>query len=216
MSRDSTTDAPTVAATRRRGPWTLKELMLVVVLGVVFGFLYWALVQGWIAFAAVTGPFGDLTQHVLLGGWLIVAPVAIAIIQRPGAGIVAEVLASVIEVVFLGSAVGPLLFVAAAIQGAGSELPFTLTRYRSYSWFTYALSGGLGAFAVFFFSAFRSGWYGTDLFWTRLAIQVVSGVVLGGLLAKVVVDALVRTGVVDSFAVGRTADSVAVGRTAAR
>ena len=189
----------------RRAPWSLKELMLVVVLGVVFGFLYWALVQGWIAFAAVTGPFGDLTQHVLLGGWLIVAPVAIAIIQRPGAGIVAEVLASVIEVVFLGSAVGPLLFVAAAIQGAGSELPFTATRYRSYSWLTYAVSGGLGAFAVFFFSAFRAGWYGTDLFWTRQAIQVVSGVVLGGLLAKVVVDALARTGVVDSFAIGRTA-----------
>jgi energy-coupling factor transport system substrate-specific component len=220
MSGDSTPETTTQGASEsagstatpaqgprrtRRAPWSLKELMLVVVLGVVFGFLYWALVQGWIAFAAVTGPFGDLTQHVLLGGWLIVAPVAIAIVQRPGAGIVAEVLASVIEVVFLGSAVGPLLFVAAAIQGAGSELPFTATRYRSYSWLTYAVSGGLGAFAVFFFSAFRAGWYGTDLFWTRLAIQVVSGVVLGGLLAKVVVDALARTGVVDSFAIGRTA-----------
>ena len=74
--------------------------------------------------AAATGPFGDLTQHVLLGGWLLVAPIAIAIIRRPFAGILAEIIASVIEVVFLGSAVGPLLLVAAALQGAGSELPF--------------------------------------------------------------------------------------------
>ena len=189
----------------RRSPfaWQLKDIMLVVVLGVVFGFLYWALVQGWIAFSVAAGPLGDLTQHVLLGGWLLVAPIAVAVIRRPFAGIVAEVIASVIEVVFLGSAVGPLLFVAAAIQGAGSELPFALGRYRRFGWARYALSGALGAFAVFFYSAFRSGWYGTDLFWIRLVIQVVSGAVLGGLLAKVIVDRLARTGVVDGFAIGR-------------
>nr|WP_276582278.1 ECF transporter S component [Cellulomonas sp. RIT-PI-Y] len=177
--------------------------MLVVVLGVVFGFLYWVLVQGWIALSVATGPFGDLTQHVLLGGWLLVAPVAIAIVRRPFAGVVAEVLASVIEVVFLGSAVGPLLIVAAALQGLGSELPFALTRYRRFGWAVYAASGALGAGLVFFFSAFRSGWYGSDLLAIRLVIQVVSGVVLGGLLAKVLVGGLERTGVLADFAIGR-------------
>ncbi|MGV8885528.1 MAG: ECF transporter S component [Microbacteriaceae bacterium] len=183
--------------------WQLKDIMLVVVLGAVFGFLYWALVQGWIALSVVAGPLGDLTQHVLLGGWLIVAPIAIAIIRRPFAGVIAEVIASVIEVVFLGSAVGPLLFVAAAIQGAGSELPFALTRYRRYGWLIYAASGALGAGLVFFYSAFRSGWYGTDLLLLRLVIQLISGVLLGGLLAKGVVGSLVATGVVDNFAIGR-------------
>ncbi|WP_411722043.1 ECF transporter S component [Mycetocola sp.] len=182
--------------------WHLRDILLLVVLGVVSGFLYWALVQGWVGLSAITGPFGDLTQHVLLGGWLLVAPVAIAILRKPLAGVFAEVLASVIEVVFLGSAVGPLLFVAAAIQGAGSELPFAATRYRIFSWLAYAVSGGLGAGLVFFYSAFRSGWYGTDLFWTRLILQVLSGVILGGLLAKVLVDAIARTGVVDNYAIG--------------
>jgi energy-coupling factor transport system permease protein len=183
--------------------WAMRDLMLVVVLGVVFGFLYWVLVQGWIALSVATGPFGDLTQHVLLGGWLLVAPVAIAIVRRPFAGVVAEVLASVIEVVFLGSAVGPLLIVAAALQGLGSELPFALTRYRRFGWAVYAASGALGAGLVFFFSAFRSGWYGSDLLAIRLVIQVVSGVVLGGLLAKVLVGGLERTGVLTDFAIGR-------------
>jgi energy-coupling factor transport system substrate-specific component len=182
--------------------WHLRDIVLLVILGVVFGFLYWALVQGWVGLSAIAGPFGDFTQHVLLGGWLLVAPVAIAILRKPLAGVFAEILASVIEVVFLGSAVGPLLFIAAAIQGAGSELPFTATRYRNFSWLTYAISGGLGAGLVFFYSAFRSGWYGTDLFWTRLILQVLSGVILGGLLAKVLVDAIAKTGVVDNYAVG--------------
>lgn len=188
---------------RPRLSWTLKDLVLLVVLGVVFGFLYWALVQAWTGLAILMGPAGDLAQHFLAGSWLLAAPIAIAILQRPFAGIVAEVLASVIEVVFLGSAVGPILFVVAAIQGLGSEIPFAVTRYRSYGWAVYAASGLLGAGLVFFYSAFRFGWYGQELFLLRLIVQPLSGLILGGLLAKVIVDALARTGVVDNFAIGR-------------
>ena len=201
--------APAVAVTspltgtRRNHRFTLKDLVLIVVLGVVFGFLYWALVQAWTGLSILLGPAGDLAQHVLLGGWLLVAPIAVAIVRTRFAGVIAEVLASVIEVVFLGSAVGPILLVVAAIQGAGSELPFGLRRYSSFGWGSYALSGLVGAGAVFLFSAFRFGWYGQDLFFIRLLIQLASGVILGGLLAKVIVDALAKTGVVDNFAIGR-------------
>jgi len=183
--------------------FTLTDLVLVAVLGTVLGFLYWALVQAWTALSVLMGPAGDLAQHFLLGGWLIVAPIAVAIVRKPFVGVAAEIIASIVEVVFLGSAVGPLLIVAAAIQGAGSELPFALTRYRRFGWAVYALSGLCGAGFVFFYSAFRSGWYGQDLFLIRLVVQLVSGVVLGGLLAKVVVDGLAKTGVVDNFAIGR-------------
>jgi len=174
-----------------------------VVLGVVFGFLYWALVQAWTGLSILMGPAGDLAQHVLLGGWLLVAPIAVAIVRRPFVGIIAEVLASVIEVVFLGSAVGPVLFIAAAVQGLGSEIPFALRRYRSFGWGVFAVSGLLGAGLVFFFSAFRFGWYGQELFTLRLIVQLLSGLVLGGLLARVIVGALAKTGVVDNFAIGR-------------
>ncbi|GIG29477.1 ECF transporter S component [Cellulomonas marina] len=198
------TSAPTPTGARR-GSWSLRELVLVVVLGVVFGFAYWALVQGWNGLSIAMGPAGDLAQHLLLGGWLLAAPLAVAIVRRPGAGVLAEVLASVVEVVFLGSPVGPLLVVSALLQGVGSELPFALTRYRRFGWATFALSGLCGAGLVFFFSAFRAGWYGQDLLLLRFGLQVASGLVLGGLLAKVLVDALARTGVVDNYAIGRDA-----------
>lgn len=181
----------------------LRDILLLVMLGVVFGFLYWALVQAWNALAVVMGPAGDLAQHVLLGGWLLVAPIAIAIIRRPFVGIIAEVIASVIEVVFLGSPAGPTLLIAATLQGLGSELPFALTRYRRFGWWVYALSGVLGALLVFFYSAFRFGWFGQEILLLRLGLQLVSGLVLGGLLAKVIVGALQRTGVLDEFAIGR-------------
>lgn len=200
-SPTGTEPATTTAA--RRPALALRDIVLMVVLGVVFGFLYWALVQAWTAMSIAMGPAGDLAQHVLLGGWLLVAPLAVAIIRRPFVGVLAEVIASVVEVVFLGSAVGPLLFVAAALQGAGSELPFALGRYRRFGWARFALSGLCGAGLVFFWSAFRFGWYGQDLFWLRFAVQLGSGVLLGGLLAKVLVDALLRTGVLDNFAIVR-------------
>ena len=194
--------ASSSTSTRR---WAMKDLVLMVVLGVVFGFAYWALVQAWNGLSVLMGPAGDLSQHILLGGWLLVAPIAVAIIRRPGAGVAAEIIASIVEVVFLGSPVGPLLVVAAAIQGIGSELPFALTRYRRFGWGIFAFSGLLGAGLVFFWSAFRFGWYGQDIFLLRLFLQCLSGIVLGGLLAKVTVDALARTGVVDNFAIGREA-----------
>jgi energy-coupling factor transport system substrate-specific component len=183
----------------------MKDIVLMVVLGVVFGFLYWALVQAWNGLAVLMGPAGDLAQHVLLGGWLLVAPIALAIIRRPGVGVLAEVLASVVEVVFLGSPVGPLLLVAALLQGLGSEIPFALGRYRRFGWARFAASGLLGASLVFVWSAFRFGWYGQDGLLLRFAVQAASGLLLGGLLAKVVVDALHRTGVLDGFAIGRAA-----------
>ena len=207
---ETTVTSPTTGA-RRHHRFTLKDLVLIVVLGVVFGFLYWALVQAWTGLSILLGPAGDLAQHVLLGGWLLVAPIAVAIVRTRFAGILAEVLASVIEVVFLGSAVGPMLIVAAAIQGAGSELPFAVRRYSSFGWGSYALSGLLGAGFVFIFSAFRFGWYGQDLFFIRLVIQLASGVILVGLLAKVIVDALAKTGVVDNYAIGRALHAQARG-----
>lgn len=192
---------------RRRSRLALRDIVLMVTLGVVFGFLYWALVQAWNALSVVMGPAGDLTQHLLLGGWLIVAPLAVAIIRRPFVGIIAEVIASVVEVVFLGSAVGPMLLVSALIQGAGSELPFAVGRYRRFGWVRFALSGLVGATAVFFFSAVRSDWFGQDIFWLRLGLQAASGIVLGGILAKVLVVALARTGVLSGFAIGRAASA---------
>ena len=187
---------------RRRTPLTLRELVLVVVLGVVFGFLYWVFVQAWNALAIAMGPAGDLSQHLVFGSWLLVAPIAIAILRRPGVGILAEMLAGTIEVVFLGSPAGPLLILSAALQGLGSELPFALTRYRRYGCGVFAASGALGAGLVFFWTAYRMGWYGQDLLTIRLGIQVLSGIVLGGLLAKVIVRALERTGVLADFAIG--------------
>src|SRR5699024_4731944 len=141
--------------------------------------------------------------HFLQGGWLLVAPLAVAITRKAGSGILAEIIAATMEFVFLGSPVGPVLLVAALLQGLGSELPFAIGRYKKFGLSRYAISGFLGAFLVFWWSAIRSGWFGQQILILRLVIHCSSGIILGGILAWMLVKAIKKTGVVDNYAIGR-------------
>src|SRR5699024_4599176 len=148
--------------------WQLKDLVHVVVLGVVFGFVYWALVQAWNGIAIVMGPAGDLAQHFLQGGWLLVAPLAAAITRKSVTGILAELLAATIIFLFLGTPDITTLLLSGFLQGLGSELPFAIGRYKRFGISRYAISGFLGAFFIFWFTAIRSGWFGQDILVLRL------------------------------------------------
>ncbi|MBN0039956.1 ECF transporter S component [Cellulosimicrobium cellulans] len=188
-------------AARRRGP-TLHETVLIAVLGVVFGFVYWAFVQLWAPLQLAMGPLADLAANVLAGAWIVVGPLATYIVRKPGVGILAETLAALVEVVFLASPAGPLLLVVGLVQGLGAELPFALTRYRRFGWWVFVASGASAALVTYAFNAVRFGWLGQDYAMLRLGIQVVSCVVLCGLAARLLGDALARTGALDAFAIG--------------
>lgn len=183
----------------------LKEIVALVVLGVVFGFLYFVLVHAWRALAVLMGPLGDLAQNVLIGGWIVVAPLALFITRRPGTGVLAEVIASIVEVVFLGSPVGPILLLSALVQGVGAEAAFALTRYRDHRLWVYLFSGLTAASFSFVYCIVRFGWWGQDLFWVRLGLHLTSGLLLCGLLAWVLSRALLRTGVLRDLPAGRAA-----------
>lgn len=193
----------TTSAARRRTGLTLHETVLLAVLAAVFGFLYWAFVQAWGALQVAMGPFGDLAQNVLAGSWIVVAPLAVYIVRKPGVGIVVEILAALVEVVFLASPVGPSLLIAAFIQGATAELPFALTRYRRFGWPTFIWSGISAGILTFAYNTVRQGWLGQDFIELRFVFTLVSCIVLSGIAAKLIGDALVRTGVLDNHAIGR-------------
>lgn len=199
----ATTGART--ARRPRGTWAMRDLVAVAVLGVVFGFLYWALVQAWGGLQVAMGPLGDLAQNALMGGWITVAPLAVFIVRRPGAGIAAEIAAAFVEFAFLGSPAGPRLLIAGLVQGGGAELAFGATRYRRYGWPTFLVSGVLAVTASFLWAGTADDWWTQDHLVLRMSLQLVSGLVLTGALAKVTAGALVRTGVLDDFAAGRAA-----------
>lgn len=201
--------------------WNLREIVVVGALAVVFGVVYWMWVAGWGMVRVALGPLGDLAQSLFIGGWMVVAPLAIYIIQKPMTGLISEILAAFVEFAFLGSPIGPLLLLTGLIQGAGAELPFALTRYRRYGWPVFAASGLSAALCSFVYSTVRFGWLGQGttaagrtltgvlggaiggVLLVRLALHLLSGLILCGLLSKLIGDALKATGVLDNFAIGR-------------
>lgn len=172
--------------------WTLKETLIVTVLGAVFAVLYIGWVQVWLIAQAV---FGSLTMDVVMGFWFIASIVAAAIVRKPGVAFAAEVLAAGVEIL-LGSPGGLILVLSGAIQGAGAEAVFAATRWRNYS-LPVLMAAGVGA-AIFSFAytwvRFNYGALQPGVLVAMFALRCVSGAVLGGWLGHVIVEALYKTG----------------------
>ncbi|WP_182113295.1 MULTISPECIES: ECF transporter S component [unclassified Actinotalea] len=186
-----------------RAAWALRDIVVLAVLAAVFGFLYWALVQAWGGLQVAMGPLGDLAQNALMGGWIVVAPLAVFVVRRPGAGIAAEIGAAFVEFAFLGSPAGPTLLIAGLVQGGGAELAFAVTRYRRFGWPTFLASGLTAVTASFLWAGTTADWWHQDHLVLRVVLQLLSGLLLTGVLAKVLAEGLLRTGVLDNFPAGR-------------
>lgn len=183
--------------------WTLRETLIVAVLGAVFGVLYLGWVQVWLVLQAI---FGPLTMDIVMGFWFIVSIIAAAIIRKPGVALVSEVMAAALQVL-LGSPAGLLLLLTGLVQGAGAEAVFAATRWRRYS-LPVLMAAGMGA-AVFSFAytwiRFDYGGLAPGLLIAMFALRLASGALLGGLLGHVIVKALHRTGVLSGLAIDRDA-----------
>lgn len=196
-------DAPDVRPPA--GAWSLRAWVLLAVLAVVFGFVFWLADQAYAPLLLALGPFGGLAENVLGGAWIVVAPLAAFVLRRPGAAVVAEVLAAGVELVVFGSPFGPAVLLSGLVQGLGAEAAFALTRYRRWGWGTFVLSGVTAAVVTFAYQTVAYGYLGQDLFWWRLAVMTLSCVLLSGVAAKALGEALVRTGVLDGYPAGHAA-----------
>lgn len=187
--------------------WTLREILIVAVLGAVFGVLYLGWVQVWIVAQAV---FGPITMDVVMGFWFIVSIIAAAVIRKPGAALLAELLAAVTEIL-LGSPAGLMLVLAAAIQGLGAEVVFAAFRWRVYR-LPVLIAAGIGAAIfsfVFTWIRFDYGALATGLVAAMFVVRCLSGALLAGVLGHYIVEALYRTGVLSGLAIDHARRSAA-------
>jgi energy-coupling factor transport system permease protein len=179
--------------------WTLREVLIVTVLGVVFAVLYLGWVQVWLVVQAI---FGAVTMDVVMGFWFVASIVAAAIIRKPGVAFTSEVLAGGVEIL-LGSPAGLLLLLSGAVQGAGAEVVFAATRWRNYS-LPVLMAAGVGA-AIFSFAytwiRFNYGALQPGLLIAMFVLRCLSGAVLGGWLGHVIVEALYKTGALAGLAI---------------
>jgi energy-coupling factor transport system permease protein len=186
--------------------WTLRETLIVTVVGVVFAVLYLGWVQVWLVTQAI---FGPITMDVVMGFWFIASIVAASIVRKPGVALAAEVLTAGVQIL-LGSPAGLLLLMTGIVQGAGAEIVFAATRWRNYS-LPVLVAAGIGA-AIFSFIytwiRFNYGGLEPSLLLAMFVIRCLSGALLGGWLGYVIVEALYRTGALAGLAIDHEKRSV--------
>jgi Predicted membrane protein len=192
-----------MSESKGRLQWRVVDMVTAAILGVATGiiFLVWNQVGG--AAYSVVDALTPGVGGVVAGIWYLGGVLGGLVIRKPGAAIFVEVLAAVVSMA-LGSQWGVSTIYSGLAQGLGAELIFLVFAYRRFNLPVAILSGvgaGLGAW-VFegFYGNFAKGLSYNLIY---LGAQVVTGIVLAGLVGWLLVRGLAQTGALDRFAAGR-------------
>lgn len=189
--------------------WTLKDTVVMAVLGVVYGALYVGFVPVWGLLSGIIGPF---SLDVIYGVWFMASITAAYIIRKPGVAFTTEVLAALAEIPWGVGGAGALL--GGLMQGFACEIPFAATRWRNYSTAVLMASGMTASVFTMVHNWFIFGYneFPLGMLTAMWLIRLVSGAVIAGIGGKAVADGLAATGALRSFPLGRERAAQKVGR----
>lgn len=178
---------------KRPSNWRVVDIVVVSVLGVAVGVIFWLWSAGYglvSAFTVAFPPVGALYG----GGWLIAGVLGGLVIRKPGAALYCELIAATVEGL-LGTHFGFTVLLSGLIQGVGAELGFAIFRYRKFNLPVALLAGALAGLALGINDSvvWNIAW---ALEWklVYIVLAVVSGVVIAGLVSWLAVRGLARTG----------------------
>jgi energy-coupling factor transport system substrate-specific component len=194
------------ASTRRR--WRVVDLTVAAVLAVAGGLLLWGLNTAWTPLTTPVARLYPPLPALLNGVWLLPGVLAGLVVRRPGAALLGETVAALIEAQ-LGGLWGFASVYYGVVEGLGAELVFALLLYRRFG-LGAALAAGAGsgvALALldltFYFTDYPAG--------QKLAyvvLSVLSGAVIAGAGGWALTRALAATGALAPLASGREAERV--------
>ena len=127
----ATVDRARLAQPTTPETWRTRDILVVAVIGVVFGVVFSLWNGVWLVVAPLTAAV-PLHAFLLYGVWLVPAVLAPLIVRKPGAAVFAEMVAAGVSVL-AGSPWGPDVLLSGFVQGAAAELVFAMTLYRSWS-----------------------------------------------------------------------------------
>ena len=193
-------ERPRSAEAEARAAWRTQDYVLVAVLAIVFGAIYWAWLAPYLWVEAVAAQPG---QELFFAVWFTSGLLGGYIVRKPGAAFLTETLTGVAEVL-LGAPAGPVLVITGMMEALGAELVFAVTGYRRWSMVTMIVAGAAAALVALPWNWFRLGYFalGPGLLIALLLIRIFAGAI-AGVAAKLVGDVIARTGSLNYFAIGR-------------
>lgn len=176
-----------------KNTWRVVDIVVLSVLGVAIGVIFWLWSAGYgliSAFTVAFPPVGALYG----GGWLIAGVLGALVIRKPGAALYCELIAASVEGL-LGTHFGFSVLLSGVIQGLGAELGFALFRYKKFNLLVALVAGALAGLALGLNDAlvWNIAWaYEWKLVYIILAM--ISGTIIAGLGSWLGVRGLARTG----------------------
>lgn len=184
--------------------WKLKDIIMISICAVLFGVVYLGAVYGGQALGAVLTPMGlaSLSYEPFYGIWFMSGAFAVYVMRKPGTGILAELLAAIIEVL-LGNFFGPKVIISGIVQGLGFELLIAIFRYKKFDYPTMILSSVICSVITLGYNMIMSGYSKIDpkILLLMLAVRIISAVVFCGFLTKLLGDGLAKAGVLKAYPV---------------
>lgn len=177
---------------------TTLDIILTAVLGIL-----WGLAGGPMGFVwqFLTASFGPLAT-ALWAPFVMSIVLAPLIIRKPGAATLNGILNGLGQWIG-GNPLGISLLLFGVVMGAGVELVFFITRYRSYSAFTSFMAAGVAQVFALVQSALMFGWgaLGIGVLLGTWAITFLASGVQSGLVAYGLASLLRKSGALRTFKV---------------
>ena len=194
-------NAINLASNSKSRSWRVIDFVIAAMLAVVLGVGMWA--YDTFAYAPVGVLFSAVPwlAGLQFGVWTLPAIAGAMIVRRPGAALLAELIAASVEV-SLGNTWGATSLYSALLQGAAVELILLVVLYRNFNLLVAALAGIAAALAEVLVYESWAYWAGTstEFLLSYLAACMVSGAVIAGVGGWLLVRALRSAGVLGAFA----------------
>jgi energy-coupling factor transport system substrate-specific component len=178
--------------------WRTRDILVVAVIGVAFGVVFWAWGLAWSAFEPLNLVFPVLRDG-LYAVWLVPAVLAPLIVRKPGAALFAEMVAAGVSAI-LGSQWGVDTLLSGFVQGAAAELVFAFTLYRLWSWPVLAAAAVASAAAAWIHDwALYYADFAVDIQLARGVLMAISALVFVALGSVLLERSLRRAGVLQGL-----------------
>jgi len=179
--------------------WKLNEIVILVILSVALGVLFWA----WTFVSALASPLSSIgVNYFLVGVWLMGGTLVPFIIRKPGAALLGEMLAALIEGFITKWGITALLW--GLVQGAGAELVFAMARYKRWDLKIMLLAGVVsGVFSYVLDFVYSQYWSLQPWVWgVQLVSVAVGGAFWAGFVGKQLGNGIIKTGAANNLLSG--------------
>ena len=184
--------------------WKLKDILLIAICAVLFGVIYLGCTYaGGILYGALT-PVGmaSLGYEPFYGIYFMAGAFAIYVMRKPGTGVIAELLAAVLECLF-GNYFGPIIILSGLVQGIGFELLIALRGYKKFDRGTMIGASIICSIVTMIYNLIISGYskIAIPVLLLMLVVRIISAIIFCGILTPMLADALAKAGILKGYAV---------------